>query len=343
MKPSAYNKKNAQPLASSARDAHHQAKKSGAAPEAQHEAPYERFARSFEEELSGVAKASAHSVLAYGSDARAFLAWWNEKSAGAPLSEVALQDLRSYIRYRSQSGCETSTLNRAISVLKSFFSMLMRLYGYEGNPAAAIQSFKRKRHLPETASQDFLDALLDFPVESFIDMRDKTLFEFLYSTGCRISEALGLDAVEVFGYAKLRIRGKGNKVRSVFFTPRLMALLEEYKTHRAKKLAEVHAAGDESALFINDRGTRLTRSGAAWLLQKRISEAAKKLPSGAHVPDMSVHSIRHAFATHLLDNGLSVRVVQDLLGHSSISTTQIYTHVSRQKLLGEYKAAHPRA
>ena len=293
---------------------------------------YEEDIREFLDELSYIKKMSTHSVCAYENDIRKFIQWLIDKNLS--LFSVSYKDMRAYIRYCSLLKYSKATLNRNISSLRQFFNRLIRVKKIEKNPALFLESFKKKISLPLVITQEQIKELFSFPINNFLDLRDKTLFEFLYSTGCRISEALSLNAKETYNASQLNIRGKGDKSRSVFITATLSHRIKEYLFEREKKLALLKR--QETALFINDNGLRLTRNGASWLLKKRLQES-KSFSS------MSAHGFRHAFATHLLDNGLDVRVVQELLGHSSISTTQIYTHISKTHLLEKYKSAHPRA
>ncbi len=295
---------------------------------------HEEYLRAFVEMLTHVLKASPCTIRAYETDLQAFFAWLHENNLS--LAQVTHRHIRSYVRHRSTSGLTNTTLNRNISAIKQFFTMLVRRGICTQNPVALLPSFKKNTHMPNTLSLESINELLSFEVHSFLDLRDKCLFEFLYVTGCRISEALSLDAVEVVGKKELSIVGKGRKTRKVFFTPSLNELVKNYYEARGRALMQKGKA--EEALFINEKGGRLSYSGATWLLEKRL----KACTAFSGIPSMSLHGFRHSFATHLLDNGLDVRVVQGLLGHASINTTQVYTHVSRQQLLEAYQKAHPR-
>ncbi len=295
---------------------------------------YEEYLLNFVTELTYVIKASTHTINAYHADLRLFLTWICENNLS--LLHLSHRDIRSYVRYRSASKISNATLNRNISAIKQFFAMLIRSHNTTHNPIELVYSFKKDTRIPHTLNTNTIDKLLDFELHSFLDLRDKCLFEFLYVTGCRISETLSLDAVEVQGKISISIIGKGRKRRRVFFTPSLMQLIQSYCVEREKNLTK--KSRKEEALFINKKGARLSCSGATWLLEKRL----KKCKALSHMPAMSLHDFRHSFASHLLDNGLDVRTVQALLGHESINTTQIYTQVSRKTLLEAYQKAHPR-
>ncbi len=291
---------------------------------------YQKHLIDFINNLSTVRKCSMHSIHAYRSDIYTFLQWLYSQQL--LVENVEYKHVRSFIRRESSNGKSNATLNRKISSLRSFFDMLCRSGYIQDNSASMFALFKKKKHLPNIISEIQLKDLLSFKIHTFLDLRDKTLFEFLYSTGCRISEALSIDAHEVINATSLIIFGKGKKERKVFLTSECVSLLSHYLQQRDQKIQ--HYKKPENALFINNNGRRLSRNGATWLLLQRLRNS--------HISSMSVHDFRHSFATHLLDNGLNIRVVQELLGHSNISTTQIYTHISRSNLIEQYKKAHPR-
>lgn len=287
-------------------------------------------------ELKYVRGLSKHTINAYHDDIAMFIQWTSYKEK--QIKKISYEDIRQFIKIKSMQNESNASINRRISSLKGFYAFLLEQGYVSHNPVSLMKSFKKSRHLPVLLDKLQIEALLDFPINNFLERRDQVLFEFMYSTGCRISEALSIDAVEVENpnqYA-LEILGKGKKKRKVFFTETLQKKLCIYLEERAKYCA--HLTRKEyisEALFINYKGGRLSRAGATQRLHTRL-EAQGLLHAYPH-------AFRHSFATHLLDNGLDVRVVQEMLGHSDISSTQIYTHVSRKKLLEDYKKAHPRA
>lgn len=282
-------------------------------------------------ELIYVRKLSKNSILSYRNDLEIFEKWM--KTNNLSYHNIKYEHVKKFIRTRSLERDTNATLNRRIASLRGYFDFLLKQKLISTNPVSLLKSFKKQKRLPQLFTKEQFLAILDFPICSFLDERDQVLFEFLYATGCRISEVLSLDVIEVQNKSNVSIKGKGDKVRIVFFTPILVKKIHLYLENRANYIYDIHKR--EEALFINCKGTRLTRVGAAGLLAKRLEKA--------QCIHASPHTFRHSFATGLLDDGLDVRIVQELLGHSSVSTTQIYTHISGKKLLEDYNKTHPRA
>lgn len=302
------------------------------------------FLDDFIHELTHVKKLQHNSIVAYKTDIEQFMQWLDTHDK-VPTT-IQYNDLRLYFReIISVQHISNTTINRKISSIRRYYDYLVRKTIIDNNPAVLLKSVKKKKHLPILLQKQHLEGLLHFSVSNFLDFRDQVLYEFLFSTGCRISEALSVDCKEIIwilnarkkGISKgLGIMGKGNKKREVFFTEKLVQKLPHYLQEREEFLASVDTQGiSRDALFINMRGTRLTRNGAYDRLQHHLKK--KEL---SHI---FPHAFRHSFATGLLDNGVNVREVQEMLGHSSITTTQIYTHISRAKIIESYKNAHPRA
>jgi integrase/recombinase XerC/integrase/recombinase XerD len=179
-----------------------------------------------------------------------------------------------------------------------------------------------------------MERLLSGEADGFFESRDRALFELMYSTGCRVSEVAALGTANwKTGATRMKILGKGRKERYVFIGPKAVEALETYLPYRRKRIDE-HDNPDEKALFVNFRGRPLTVRGIAFLLKRRLGQKDLNKPAGPH-------TLRHSFATHLLGRGADIRIVQELLGHSSLSTTQIYTHVSIDALKDVYVKAHP--
>lgn len=276
-------------------------------------------------------KLSKNSVLAYKNDILGLGSFLLSKKI--LFHNAHYEDIRGYIRVLSQRKEHNTTLNRRISSIKGFYNFLVRQKVIEYNPTSLLRGFKKNKHLPVFLSKEQLERLFNFSVKNFLDLREQFLYECLYSTGCRISEVLSLDVQKVEGKESVSILGKGKKARWVFFTSILQEKLKLYLEKRQEFLYSLNKK--EDALVINAKGTRLSRVGAGRLMTNRLQQEGQ-----LHA---FPHTIRHSFATGLLDNGLDVRIVQEMLGHSSISTTQIYTHISRKKLLDKYKNSHPRA
>ena len=307
---------------------------------------------------------SAHTVRAYRGDLARYLAYL--AGAGVPAARATPRQVRGFVGHLTRAGRSSASVNRAVSAVRGFYRFL------EGTPAAASanpaqgqRGLKTGRRLPgflfageaqklmeSGGAQSGAGAAPDSPArseaapaspEDFWRLRDLLLLEFLYGSGCRVSEAVGLEVADMEPDAgRARVLGKGNRERVVFFGDECRALLRRYLPLRA---ARVHAWSTASAraapvarraLFHNRRGGRLSDRSA-----RRIVSAAT---AAAGIDKrITPHSLRHSFATHLLDAGANVRVVQELLGHASISTTQVYTHTSLARLREVHRGAHPRA
>ncbi len=292
----------------------------------------------YEEYMSyadGIRALSVNTQCAYNHDIEEFLSYIEEKNL--PLSEFTLRDARLYSAYlRSDLDNAESSILRKLSSLRSFFSFLQKREYIKENVFADVSIKKRSFHLPSVLTKEEVRNLLALKRESFNEERDHALFLFLYSTGARISEALSVNVKELdFSKRRVLIVGKGNKHRFLFLPERSVRELKEYLEKREVFLL-CKGRIDESALFVSNTAKRLPMSSAHII----FDEYKEKL---GWEKDFTPHTLRHSYATHLLDNGADIRVVQELLGHESISTTQIYTHVSKALLHKTYDKAHPHA
>ena len=224
---------------------------------------------------------------------------------------------------------------RILTSCHTFFTYLEKNSEMDFNPFDSISLRSGGRRLPSVLTVEEVRELLSLPRNGFIEERDHILFLFLYNTGCRISEALSVDVSDIeWGERRIKILGKGNKERYVFLSKKaLFEIKEEYLPQREAYLSEKGRTG-EKALFIGERGGRLPFSTSHII----FDEYREKL---GWQKDFTPHTLRHSFATHLMDKGADIRIVQEMLGHESISTTQIYTHVSRAKLKKVYMDTHP--
>lgn len=227
---------------------------------------------------------------------------------------------------------KNSTISRKISSIRSFYKYLNEYIGIDVNPLESIQAPKNSRKIPEflfvSEIQEFLDTYNEVDVAQF---RDKTMFTMLYACGLRVSELVNIQWKDVnMADRVVRITGKGDKDRIVPFFKGFEKQLQDYKTKYWMQYAK------SDYVFVSLRGNQLTSRGVQFLMQKHADEIGMNM-------NVHPHMFRHSFATHLLDNGADIRVVQELLGHSSLSTTQIYTHVSMNKLKEAYMGAHPLA
>ncbi|MFW5693638.1 MAG: tyrosine-type recombinase/integrase [Alkalispirochaeta sp.] len=278
---------------------------------------------------------AATSIRAYQADLRGFL----EFAAEAQISQAAEIDarlLRRWVREMGDRGLAATSVNRRISAIRGFLGFLTREGSIPGNPAEALRSVKTPKRLPETLFEAEIDTLLRIDGDDFTATRTRFLLEVLYSTGARISELCNANVDDLVPRRRaLLVHGKGSKDRYVFFGGGAAAAMKMYLPLRQEFLIR-RGMRDQKALILNLRGGRLTPRGAADIIVRRLQEAGL----GKY---LTPHGFRHSFATHLLNHGADIRIVQELLGHSSLSTTQVYTSVGMERLRTIYRDAHPHA
>lgn len=279
--------------------------------------------------LQGEKNASPHTVKNYAVDLHEFMALVDGKKA----TELDYLDVRKFLSHLRDKGYSKSSVSRKLACLRSFFKFLLRENLILKNPASGIATPKREKKLPSFLEVEEIERLMTAASGSSIhESRDRALLETLYSSGLRVSELVGLNPedTDLLG-GVLRVRGKGKKERMVPIGRKAQTAVEAYLEKRKSDPGK--AAG---ALFLNKNGTRLTDRSVRRILLKyaRRAEIQKQI---------SPHTLRHSFATHLLDRGADLRSVQELLGHESLSTTQIYTHVTTKRLKEVYDKVHPRA
>lgn len=265
--------------------------------------------------------------------ARFLLEMESRQNSFPDITEIEIKHLRRYTPWLSSQGFSPRTIARKLASLRSFFKFLRRQDVIQHNPSESLKNPKQPKRLPSPLSESQVVAFLDGIVpDSVIAVRDRAMFETLYGGGLRVSELVGLDLSDVqHDEAAILVRGKGKRERLCPVGRTAISWIELWKSYRVPK-----AAG-EPAMFLNWKGTRLTARSVGRSLEQRLGMAG--MPKTAASP----HTFRHSFATHLLDRGADLRSVQELLGHLSLATTQIYTHVSQQRLADSYKNAHPRA
>jgi len=275
--------------------------------------------------------ASEHTTKNYGIDLREFTKFIAEKE----LPGLTYLDIRSFLAFLKTREYSKSSISRKLACLRSFFKYLVRENVLTQNPAAGIATPKKEKRLPSFMNPDEITKLLDAPAKnSWEEKRDKSILEMLYSSGLRVSELAGLnhDDLDFFG-GLVRVRGKGKKERIV---PVGQAALNSLRAYLDMKAPRENANALKKPLFISRIGGRLTDRSVRRMILKYV----KRTGLGKEI---SPHTFRHSFATHMLDRGADLRSVQELLGHANLSTTQIYTHVTTQRLKDAYTAAHPRA
>ncbi len=288
----------------------------------------------FLDELWAVEGLSDHTLGAYRCDLEG-LARWLHAQRGVTLESAQQADLLDFVSARMQAGSRPKSVTRALSSLRRFYRYLVQQGERGDDPSAGIDSPRLGRPLPDSLSETQVEKLLRAPdPEDPVGQRDRTMLELMYATGLRVSELVGLERSGVnTRQAIVRITGKGGRERLVPLGEEAAHWLARYQREARPALMDGHPPRE--ALFVTRRGKGLTRQ-AFWY---RIKHYARQ--AGIEQP-LSPHTLRHAFATHLLDHGADLRVVQMLLGHSSLSTTQIYTHVARARLQSLHAEHHPR-
>ncbi len=287
---------------------------------------------------------SAHTVTAYTSDLARFTTFLGAKAQGAAWDwgTVDRNTIRSFLGFLSRQGLERRSIARTLSAVRGFYRYLHRDEHVAANPARSVRTPKVGRHLPAHLDSGTMQTLIDAASTraqggAWNDVRNLAMLELFYATGMRLSELHGLDRGDVdLVSLRAKVRGKGRKERIIpFGGPARLANIN-YEARRDELIRSIGAKADRMAWFLNPRGRRLSRRGIQLAMTGLL--ALVDAPDGA-----SVHALRHTFATHLLDAGAELRAVQELLGHASVSTTQIYTHTSVERLKAAYAKAHPRA
>jgi integrase/recombinase XerC/integrase/recombinase XerD len=293
---------------------------------------WEAALQRFDRELN-TRGSSPHTLRAYGTDL-AELAEWATGRGMAP-GGLAYRDLRAYAAALSERGLARSSVARKLAAVRSFHDHLVRTKGATQNPAELLPSPKRSSRLPRVLGPQQIAALLDrIPASGPLEVRDRAMFELAYACGLRAEEITKLDVdAPDFDSESLRVHGKGARTRIAPMGEPAQRALDRYLRTARPSLAVDRA---ERALFLSRRGRRLSPSDVRRRLERWVREAAV----AGHV---SPHTLRHSFATHLLEGGADLRSIQELLGHSSVSTTQVYTRVEPQRLRSEYERSHPRA
>lgn len=287
---------------------------------------------------------SPHTVAAYARDLEGLRAFLCEH-LGVERVEWGRVDrlqMRAWLASLARRGLAKRTSARMLSAARSFYRFLHRADLVEVNPARAVGSPKLDRHLPGHLDRTQIETVLTAAATRaqegrFTDVRDRAILELFYSAGLRLSELRGIDRhdLDLLG-GLVKVRGKGRKERIVPVGGPAQQALREYERAREQLIAQIGPSAERSALFLSQRGRRMSPKTLHNAVVARLSE----VDEGA---GLSAHALRHTFATHLLDGGADLRAVQELLGHASVSTTQIYTHTSVDRLKQVHRKAHPRA
>lgn len=288
--------------------------------------------RAFLRALEGERGASPHTLVAYGRDTRQFVAFIRGEGVTA-WDQVTPHLARRYVAFLVRRYAR-SAVARHLSAIRTFYRFLYRDGHVSRNPLALVSAPRRQRRLPKFLTPDEVRAVLRAPdVSTPLGRRDRAVLELLYATGMRVGELVALRLSDLQGDGELRVTGKGRKERVVLVTDAAQAAMRQYLRTGRPELARRRAT---EAVFVNAHGGPLTDRGVRVIVDRVLRKTAL-------ARRISPHVLRHTFATHLLDGGADLRVVQELLGHVNLATTQIYTHVSRDWLKRVYDKAHPRA
>jgi integrase/recombinase XerC len=309
---------------------------------------------------------SEHTAKCYGADLSQFCDFLSDRSEGAShdmghvsgsvhesdfgtavatqvdtrvdqlLLSARTESVRGYLAFLNDKQYSKATIARKLATLRSFYKFLVKRNHITSNPVASIRTPKQEKKLPRYLEYEEVKRLLDTPpVNTWLGARDRAILETLYSTGIRVSElvALNMDDIDFLGEV-VHVRGKGKKERIAPIGSSALQVIQHYMEYRNKR-AQSNSNFDSKVLFVNKHGRRLSTRSVRRKMDKYLKMAGLD-------PAISPHTLRHSFATHMLNNGADLRSVQELLGHQSLSTTQVYTHLTTTKLKEVYDAAHPR-
>ncbi|MBO4409517.1 MAG: tyrosine-type recombinase/integrase [Spirochaetales bacterium] len=286
----------------------------------------------FLEYLRNVRGYSEKTVVSYAHDLRRLDDYLVSHDLG--LSEMAFEDAAAFTSDLYEQELSHATINRILSANRTFFHHLRENGVVQTDPFRRVSNAKNTRKIPTVLAPEEVERILSCPTDDYTSLMEVTMFNLFYSTGCRLSEIMGMKVSDMDLKARrILVTGKGNKQRFVFLTSRALAMLDEYLPERERVLKENRIEG-EQAVLVNAKGKQLPLSTVHSIFDKyrdRLGLSKKFTP----------HVFRHSFATHLIDNDSDIRVVQVLLGHESIGTTQIYTHVTGKRLEEVYRKSHP--
>ena len=276
------------------------------------------------------------TVRRYGQCLRDFESYFKNRDSQLSWESVDSDIIRDWMESMMDKGDMASTVNNCLSAVRSFFRFALSRRLVEHDPAYAVKGPKKQKPLPQFVREDEMDRLIDIPDmwgDSFADSRARTIIILFYETGIRLAELIGLDDKDIdFEARQLKVTGKRNKQRIVPFGQEIEKSLRDYM----KKRDEWRATHSETAIFLNEKGQRMTRNQVETIVKKYLSLVTT-------LKKRSPHVLRHSFATAMLNNGAGLESVKKLLGHESISTTEIYTHTTFEQLKKVYENAHPRA
>ena len=276
---------------------------------------------------------SLHTIKAYKNDLNRFNYFLNNTLSRKKLAKINRNDIRKFLAEEYDNGYSSKTVARRLATIKSYFKYLVKTELIQENISIHINSPKVPKKLPNFVDKNLIDTLMKTPsLDTHIGIRDRAVLELFYSTGMRLSELVNMNIGDFEINKKLiRVIGKGNKERMIPYGRNAESAIKNYLKIRNLSLKPAFA---NKPLFVNSSEKRISKR----TIQRRMNNYIKLVADGKRI---GPHLLRHTFATHLLDNGADIRAVKDLLGHSSLSSTQIYTHVSIEKLKKDYTQAHP--
>ena len=286
---------------------------------------------SFLKFLSKEKNFSLHTIKAYQYDIQKFIEFLTEKSVR--VQQATKSDIRDFLSNQYDLGLTKKTVARRLASIKSFYKYLINTEFIDKNPSLFLQSPKLSKELPNFIDEKIIDELMNQPdIDTVKGLRDRAIMELFYSTGMRLSELINLDIGSINTKDHLiKVVGKGNKDRLIPFGKRAKFCIENYLKKRALALK---SSFKETPLFVNSKNQRVPKR----TIQRRVSNYIKLVAEGKR---LGPHILRHSFATHLMNKGADIRAVGDLLGHSNLSSTQIYTHVKPERMREIYKQSHP--
>ena len=275
---------------------------------------------------------SKNTIKAYSNDCYAFNKWLTSRRHNEA-KNASEEDIREYLKHFKSINLSHTTINRKLSSLKHFFNYLSKKRVLKSNPVINFSGLKNVKPLPKSLSIIDVNSLINAPDSStFIGLRDRTMLELMYATGVRISELINLQYTNIdLNRSLIKVMGKGGKERMIPFGDNALSWLMDYIEFRRKNNLSLNSRD----FFISQQGKKITRQAFWYRVKQYLVKTGLSM-------DVSPHTLRHAFATHLLNNGADLRSVQMLLGHSDLSTTQIYTHIAKQRLSDMVKEHHPR-
>ena len=286
---------------------------------------------SFLKFLSNEKNFSLHTIKAYQYDIQKFIEFLTEKSVR--VQQATKSDIRDFLSNQYDLGLTKKTVARRLASIKSFYKYLINIEFIDKNPSLFLQSPKLSKELPNFIDEKIIDELMNQPdIDTVKGLRDRAIMELFYSTGMRLSELINLDigSINTKDYL-IKVVGKGNKDRLIPFGKRAKFCIENYLKKRALALKSSFKG---TPLFVNSKNQRVPKR----TIQRRVSNYIKLVAEGKR---LGPHILRHSFATHLMNKGADIRAVGDLLGHSNLSSTQIYTHVKPERMREIYKQSHP--